>query len=203
MKIVTFLGKSYSLDPAPPGAPDPKPIAINLLSASELLTIYNLVASNLGKTPTNRFADSSSARRRTWALLEEFDTVVAQEREDLERMQGDGKDETGSGPTYTAPEPEAPKPPPTPKVERKKRGMRFVFPAEDKVKPVRPESARGKALAVLQREGGGTFKDVQDATGWNEKQAYEGIRLLHYYTGYGMRERKEGDETYITVFTRP
>lgn len=162
---------------------------IDQMTGPELLSLHNLVASNLGKGTTKRFSDTEAARRRTWAILQEYDKA---DQDDL----GQG-DKTETPAPTPAPTPSTPKA----KVERKKRGMRFVFPAESEQKPVREDSARGKALAVLTRKGGGTFAEVQAATGWSEKQAYEGIRLLHYYSGYGLAQEERGGETYITAHT--
>jgi|GEM_PF-2530309 hypothetical protein len=167
---------------------------LDKMSGPELLSLHNLVASNLGRTGTKRFSDNTAAQRRTWAILQEYDN---------------------DGPAEAPTEPEkapAPAPTPTPappkdegkKQPQKKRGMRFVFPAESEVKPVRADSARGKALALLSQKGGATFAEVQKATGWNEKQAYEGIRLLHYYSGYGLAQTDgpfDPDATKIWVHT--
>lgn len=194
IRTVLFANVLYSLSPAGPSHPDPKPRAIELMTATELLPVYNTAASALEQRRVNKFADTETARKRTWAKLVEwdehdFDSAVVKTKDDV--------------PT-PAPAP-APTPEPAPAPERKKRGMRFVFPAEDTIKPVRADSARGKALAVLSKDGGGTFAEVQKATGWSEKAAYEGIRLLHYYSGYGLGHAGDAidpDTTKIRVFTK-
>jgi hypothetical protein len=43
------------------------------ITSSNLLELYNLVSANLGRGRVKRFADLNSARRRTWAILEEYD----------------------------------------------------------------------------------------------------------------------------------
>lgn len=185
--MIKFLQDTYapSKTPAEPNATK----YLDQMSGPELLSLHNLVASNLGKGGTKRFSDNEAARRRTWAILQEYDQA---NDETL------GQDTPAPAPTPTpAPAPTTPKA----KVERKKRGMRFVFPAESEQKPVREDSARGKALAVLTRKGGGTFAEVQAATGWNEKQAYEGIRLLHYYSGYGLAQEERDGQTFIIAHT--
>lgn len=195
IRTVTFANVLYSLSPAGPGHPDPKPRAIELMGATELVPIYNLVASNLGQRPVNKFADAATARKRTWAKLVEYD------EHDFDAEGGEARPEPVDEKLKPKAEPVDEKP----KAERKKRGMRFVFPAEDTIKPIRPDSARGKALAVLSQSGGGTFAEVQAATGWNEKRAYEGIRLLHYYSGYGLGhagDTIDPETTKIRVFTK-
>lgn len=157
--------------------------ALDEMTGPELKSLHNLVASNLGEPEVRRFSDNKAAVKRTQAILERY-------------AAGDKAD---AGKPAAAP---APKPatPPAGKKERKKRGMRFVFPAEKEIKPVREGTARAKALAVLTQANGGTFEEVQKATGWNEKQAYEGIRLLHYYSGYGLKEKAAADgKVYITA----
>lgn len=85
-----------------------------------------------------------------------------------------------------------PKPADAPK-ERKIRVPRFVFPLGPEIKAHRPGTARDKAVQVLSRPEGATFEEVAAATGWDKfKKCYEGIRLLHFYLGYGMRQDEAG-----------
>jgi hypothetical protein len=172
--MIKFLGTTYALETTPTLLPNGT-VIVSMMEGGDLLTTYNLVASNLGKGRVNRFADRKTAVRRLWAILQEYAAQDAQEE-------------------APAPQPEPVAAPATeqPKVTRKKRGMRFVFPAESDIKEVRPGSARAIALACMQREGGATFEEIMEATGWNEKKAYEGIRLVHYYVGYGMKQDAEG-----------
>ena len=190
--MIKFANKLYALTQPVGVATGVAPIVLENLQPSELLSIHNLIASNIGSGSTKRFADKSSAIRRTWAKLQEYQAWV-------EADEG-GEPKQPETPAPTPPAPPAP-PEPKPTVERKKRGMRFVFPAESEQKPVRADSARGKALALLQRKDGATFEEVQQVTGWNEKQAYEGIRLIHYYSGYGLAEDVKGDKTFIRAHT--
>jgi hypothetical protein len=202
VKFIQFLDKRYTdAEGGPAVAKDI--ISIQSLTGGELLTLHNLVASNLGRGSTRRFSDNEAARRRTWAILQAYN--------------GEGGDEghEAEAPT-TEPVPAPPivekvKAAKTEKVkkekkvkepvEKKRRGPRFVFPAESEVKPVRADSARGKALAVLLRPEGATFDEVCKVTDWNEKRAYEGIRLLHYYSGYGLAEDVRDGVTYIRAHT--
>lgn len=90
-----------------------------------------------------------------------------------------------------------PKPPRTAKVPKPEgeakapRALAFNLPLTADIK--RP--GRGKRLAIfemLQRKEGATFEEVQTATGWDRKTAYEGIRLLHTYCGYGLKQGENG-----------
>lgn len=177
--MIVFLGKSYG--PTRSVNYNSANVILDEQSAPELASIYRLVASNLGEPEVKRFADKPTAVKRTWAILERYAATET----------------PASAPA--APEAPAPVAEPTPvadapkaKAERKKRGMRFVFPAESEIKTAREGTARAKALSLLQRPEGASFQEVMDITGWNEKQAYEGIRIIHYYLGWGMKQDAEG-----------
>lgn len=75
MTIITFASKTYA-QAYSAGAPNPKPICIELLGAGELLSLYNLVAANLGQGRVKRFSDTASARKRTWAKLVEYQATI-------------------------------------------------------------------------------------------------------------------------------
>lgn len=171
---VQFLQNAYSLSD------------LEAMTGPELVSLYSLVAENMGRRAVSRFSDRATALKRTWGILQEYDTQPEEAGEEVQEP---------------VVEEAVPVPSPKPKREVKKRGMRFVFPAEDEQKAIKPNSARGRALAVLQREGGATFAQVQEATGWNEKRAYEGIRLIHYYSGYGLRQEERDGEIYIVAHT--
>lgn len=190
--MFNFNGKTY-VESQTPGLPLPTDqVAIDQMSGADLVSTFNLVSANLGKGRVKRFADTAAGRRRLLGILTEYEQANSQDEQETAPPPPPAK--PGSEP---APPPASD--PPKQRAERKKRGMRFVFPAEKEIKPVREGTARAKALAILLRDGGGTFADVQAATGWNEKQAYEGIRLLHYYSGYGLKEKVVDGATMITA----
>lgn len=138
---------------------------------AELVEIYNEHAELIGGTTVKKFADSKTALRRTWNCLVAWVEAGAP---------------TKSKET---------------KKKRKPRGMRFVFPVGDEIKPVRENTNRHKLLKLLQRKNGATFEECLKAT-WGDrtdmtdeikvKATYEGIRLLHYYSGYGLRQDEKG-----------
>lgn len=72
-KTITFAGKTYA-ETGYVGKPQ-NVIALDdpTVTSPGLLEVYNLVSSNLGRGRVKRFADLASARRRTWAILEEYD----------------------------------------------------------------------------------------------------------------------------------
>lgn len=71
-------------------------------------------------------------------------------------------------------------------LERKR--MNYA-PAEE-IKVHREGTKRAKALAMLLE--GTTFEAVMEACEWDEGQAYEGIKLLNGYLGYGIEEQDDG-----------
>lgn len=217
--IITFQNKAYT-------GPDAGVVQghvdfeLDKMSVPNLLTLYNLVSSNLGKGRVNRFSDSKAAVRRTWAVLQEYAKDFEASEEELkaqtvrpvaeapvvsapvvELTPADEKqiaDEAQSRAQLTTTLVEAVE---KPKVERKKRGMRFVFPVGDEIKPVRPGTHRATLLTLFSSTNGATFEEAMAAT-WGtdpnmdeetqRKTTYEGIRLLHYYVGWGMSQDAEG-----------
>jgi hypothetical protein len=73
----------------------------------------------------------------------------------------------------------------------------FAFdPLPEKQRRAHKESGtptkRSKVVAMLTAKGGASFEEIQAATDWNDRDAYEGIRLIHSYLGYGLKETGEG-----------
>jgi hypothetical protein len=66
-----------------------------------------------------------------------------------------------------------------------------------KIGSVRPNTKRAALLELLSRKGGATFQECMMATGWSRKDCYEGIRLLHYYVGYGLNQDKDTGKIWV------
>lgn len=138
---------------------------LETLTTTELAAKYNEAAVTLGEKTIKRFSDKKAALRRT--------------KEIIDRL-------------------------PKEKKTRKPRGMRFVFPyhGDDNLRKIqRAESLRGRAAAALKK--GATYQEIVElvnqfdkdrgsSPGNVERRAYELIRLLHYYVGYGMRQDDKG-----------
>ena len=62
-------------------------------------------------------------------------------------------------------------------------------------KPVRPGTKRAKILGLMARARGATFEEIKRATRWDNKTAYEGIRLVRTFSGYPVT--KEGDTYHV------
>lgn len=51
-----------------------------------------------------------------------------------------------------------------------------------------PKPGTYRATVIAMCLVGATMKEVRKVTGWNERQAREGVRLTHYKCGYGITE---------------
>lgn len=142
---------------------------LNEVSTADLLAFYN---ERTGKN-TTKFASRAKGMAQVWALIK--DEVTAE----LEQCLAELEAETTTKAAETT---EAP----AEKKTRKSRGFRFKFCKRDTIKTVKEGSKRYALLQLLKREGGATFEECMAETGWNRKDCYEGIRLLHYYVGYGL-----------------
>lgn len=161
---------------------------IKTTTIAELLTVFNTMRAD-GTDPVKRFSSRTVAESRVSKRLEEINSVLVRKDDALTFEP--------AADAFTIIEPVAePVAEPTEKPDRKKRGMRFVFPArKEGVKPHREGTKRATVVSLLLE--GASFEDVQKATGWSEKDAYEGIRLVHYHLGYGMNQDAQG-RIYIT-----
>jgi hypothetical protein len=151
------------------------------LSGPDLVKLHNKLNPN---GATKRFGDKQAGVKRVWAVL------------------GGERAEATPKPEKPKAEPKAPKAA-KPKVDRKKREMRFVYPPLDEIREVkRGNSHRATLLKMMSRPQGATFAQLQAAT-WGRhedmteevqrKTTYEGIRLCHTYVGYGLRQYYSND----------
>lgn len=75
----------------------------------------------------------------------------------------------------------------------------FAFDAKKEQREHKAGTKRATVLEMLTNNGGATFAQIQEATKWDDRTAYEGIRLIHGYLGYGLRESSTG---FITAFKK-
>ena len=148
------------------------------LTNAKKVELYNQVAEVIGEKPVKKFADTKTANRRTWKILQDYKALKQSGAIDGEQDDDEGESE-----------PEAPK-------DKKGRAMHFRFEKAEKVTPPRsPNSLRGQCVELLR--DGAKFEDVKNlvekfdndrgvAHKNVERRAYELVRLLHYYLGYGM-----------------
>jgi len=62
----------------------------------------------------------------------------------------------------------------------------FNLKQADAIRAHRPGTKRAKVVEMIKRDGGATFEEIMTAIGWDAKTAYEGVRLVNQYLGYGM-----------------
>lgn len=189
MTVVNFNGRAYT------------PQVLGTMEMSELVDLHNRVAALRDGPEAWGFASLAEARELTWLMLLRLDT----------------KTETQAPPV----DPPSWYPPPAPNLRvthrrtepavekvRVSRLKRFKFPPTSKVTPPRAGTLRALVLELLSRDTGGTFAEVLEMVktfdgqrGVEEKnverRAYEVIRLLHYYNGYGLAH--EGDQIRVNV----
>lgn len=90
-KTIKFGSSVYSEDLVPAsGGVQPKPLSG--MNGGQLLELYNLVSSNLGRGRVKRFSDNKAAIRRTWAILQEYD---AQPDDDFQMSEEELSKQTG------------------------------------------------------------------------------------------------------------
>jgi len=75
-------------------------------------------------------------------------------------------------------------------VAKRTRTFNYTYPLKDEgARPVREGSKRARVIEQLR--DGTTVEEVMAENGWNERQAREGIRLIHTYVGYGLVQDEE------------
>lgn len=180
---------------------------LSAVDTAALLAFYN---AETGKN-TSKFASRAKGLMQVWALVEAKLTQEANPHAASNALIGEfmaREEAAAAAPSPAleeAPAPaaeEAPSAAPAaekaPK-ERKARGFRFKFMKRDEIKKVKEGSKRAVLLDLLKREGGATFDECMAATGWNRKDCYEGIRLLHYYVGYGLNQDEKTGKIWVVA----
>lgn len=67
----------------------------------------------------------------------------------------------------------------------------FNMAPKSEVKTPRGGTKRATVVHLVTREGGATLEEIMQETGWEKKTAYEGVRLVNQYVGYGLRTDPE------------
>lgn len=184
-QIITFNNKAY-LAPEAGIVQGHVDFTIDDMTGAQLLELYNLVSSNLGRGRVKRFADTKSAIRRTWTILQEYDAQDEGGDPALVRDNGEKVVDTKGAVTLSESDKaqiasEAASRPPAPKSEqllqaaaaaRKEpttggRGNIWRRAKHENVSKVayRPEAGtvQGELYALLTRPGGITMEDYCEA----------------------------------------
>lgn len=151
---------------------------------SELVLIYNSAANEIGEKTVKKFSDKKSAVRRAIAITERLTAVLEERAKEV------------------VPAPAKP--------ARRFRTKRFVFKPDADIRPVKGNgSLREQCIDLL--KVGAKFEDVEGLvakfdqdrgkeTVNLERRAYELVRIMHYYFGFGIRHDVDGDGT-IQIYT--
>jgi hypothetical protein len=145
------------------------------IPTSVLLREYNRLT---GKQ-TKKFADRVKGEQQLWKALNDAPKTTPGARiiETVKEATRDIK-AGGQGGTVHAPK--------TKRAPAGDRPFYFLLPLGKEVKAARPGSKRAKALELMRQSKGASFEEIQRECGWERKDAYEGIRLVHYWLGYGL-----------------
>lgn len=180
MMLVNFNGRSYT------------PETLATMDIQELVNLHNRVASLLEGTEVDNFSNEEVAQTLTWGMLSRLES-----QELVPERPRKAKIEFEEGSLEQASRGMIPYPSPAP-LQRKapsKRLKRFKFPMGEKLSPPRPGTLRHRVMELL--SSGATYAQVIECVRTfdadrnvdeknAERRAYEVIRLLHFYNGYGM-----------------
>lgn len=159
-------------------------------SLSDLLKTYNKIAAANGEAEVKKFSDKKSAVRRVWALLQKYGkaTKKAAKEPTERRVRVKRFNYVAVGQPKASRE-DAPDAPVLRNMLLKgllsKDGLSF----NQAVDVVKDFDARCKQLKKPVRNNGKTI----------ETRAYEGLRLIHYYLNYSMKQDGEGDDAPIKI----
>ncbi len=190
-----------TLDPDDiPRSPEEMRMTLVSLTRAQLLHIYNRVATRLGLPMLKTFRDHNTAVSRAEGVLRRADNST--------------KERTVEGTVMM--EPEAQETPMVEEVAVKRKGGRkkgtrvkgrFNLPLQSEVRSIRPGTLRYQAAELL--KSGATFEQIEDlvrnfdderekTSETVSRRAYEVVRLLHTFIGYGLREDDNGVITLVT-----
>ena len=145
---------------------------LSAMTTKEMLEIYNNVAADLEEPAREKFVGKPQARKQTLAILGRF-------RDSKRKTSRVGGESAGKAMSFIYPY----------------KGDEFLKKLRDK------DSLRGQIHGMLEK--GATFvecvervKKFDKARGGEhvneERRAYEAIRLLHFYVGYGLKQDEKG-----------
>jgi len=73
-----------------------------------------------------------------------------------------------------------------------KRKITFNFPPRPPMRKYRQKTKRAKLIALLNRPQGATFDEIQEDIGWTYRVAFDNVKLLNDYVGFGLSEGEDG-----------
>lgn len=130
-------------------------------------------AEKAAKTEAKAKADAEKAEKKAAA---DKDKAEAKAKRDAEKAEKPKRSEKGQGGD---------------------KALVFNLPFLGEIKEHRPGTKRAKVIEML--TPGATLEQVMAEIGWDRKTAYEGIRLVHFYLGYGIKTEDGGVIRLITT----
>lgn len=146
------------------------------LKTADLLALYNKLT---GKK-TTKFASRDKGEGQVWAAIKAAPAEAATSNKEAAAKPA-VKDAPKSEPKAKAPR------------AKRQRSYKFNYEPDAEVQGHREGTKRAKVIELLSRPAGANFQEVRDATSWDEKTAYDGIRLIHTYLGYGLKTAENGN----------
>ncbi len=157
---------------------------------ADLVSTYNKIAEANGEKTVNKFSDRQSAIKRTWAMLQKHGKAVKK------TPKSDGEGQT--------------------------RTKRFNYVAIGNPKPVREDTTENpvlrhrlikqmmtpegcsvnQAIAIVKqfdKDRKAQGKTIYSGTDTIHTRAYEGMRLVHYYANYSLKQDGEGDDAPVRI----
>lgn len=158
-------------------------------STEDLVDTYNAIFTD---APVKKFRDRKTAEARTWKAIGQLPTAV-----DISKPEKKASKTVEKTVEKTVVKKIA-------ENKKAKRTMRFCFAPHNKTELTEPRktSLRGQLFAFFSERGekGVLFSEVQAKfPHWKKTDAYEGIRLIHFTTGYGMWSNEENDDIRIQL----
>lgn len=143
---------------------------VESLTLRELALVYN----ELSGSSIKRFGTKSSGVKRVWATVQAENAGPTKKNKDAVPTKK-------SDPVPTRPGAEG--------VGRRKA---LQLSSKSEIKGHRDGTKRATAITLMKRTDGATFDEMMEATGWNYKTCYEGVKLVNTYVGYGLQEDETG-----------
>lgn len=168
--------------------------SLETFKTAELVDQYNKASARLGDKPVKKFADRETAIRRTREQLIKFvrsiDEKLADSVLDNTTTLEDAVRHVATQPAKKPAKAKA-------TTERKVRQKHFVFKPLEEIRVPKADTLRGRAVALL--KDGATLEEIEKLVKTFDKdrkkdqinverRAYELVRLIHYYLGYGLKQ---------------
>lgn len=119
--------------------------------------------------------------------------VSVRGKKDLPESVSPGQDTPSQSANESSPGSNQPNPESSEMTEATKKAPKpFVWTNDKEVKLPHDKSKRKTAYDLIAREEGATYEELSAATGWNDTNVREGVRLLHKQNGVDLAMGEDG-----------